>query len=69
MKEMKGTIEGNIGTKSQRPKQMYVFPEGDQGKACSNTFRVLERLGYVNLVECRLETGRTHQIRVHFQYL
>jgi 23S rRNA pseudouridine1911/1915/1917 synthase len=48
---------------------MYVFPEGGQGKEAVTHYRVLERLGYVNLVECRLETGRTHQIRVHFQYI
>ena len=47
---------------------MYVFPEGDHGKVAVTHFTVLERLGYVNFVECRLETGRTHQIRVHFQY-
>jgi 23S rRNA pseudouridine1911/1915/1917 synthase len=48
---------------------MHVFPDGSQGKEAVTHFRVLERMGYVNLVECRLETGRTHQIRVHFQYL
>jgi 23S rRNA pseudouridine1911/1915/1917 synthase len=48
---------------------MYVFPGGEQGKEAVTHYRVLERLGYVNLVECRLETGRTHQIRVHFQYI
>lgn len=68
MEEDKGTISGNIGRNPRNRKQMYVFPEGDQGKEAVTHFRVLERLGYVNLVECRLETGRTHQIRVHFQY-
>ena len=48
---------------------MHVFPDGDFGKVAVTHFRVLERLGYVNLMECRLETGRTHQIRVHFQHL
>ena len=48
---------------------MHVFPEGDQGKEAVTHFRLIERLGYVNLIECTLETGRTHQIRVHFQYL
>ena len=42
---------------------------GEQGKTAITHYSVVERLGYVNLVECRLETGRTHQIRVHFQYL
>lgn len=69
MKEDEGTIEGHIGRNPKNRKQMYVFPEGDQGKEAITHYRVLERLGYVNLVECRLETGRTHQIRVHFQFL
>ena len=49
--------------------ELHVFPEGDQGKVAITHYRVIERLGYVNLVECKLETGRTHQIRVHFQYI
>lgn len=64
-----GTIEGHIGRNPKDRKQMTVFPGGDQGKPAVTHYRVLERLGYVNLVECRLETGRTHQIRVHFQYI
>ena len=64
-----GSIRGHIGRNPKDRKQMYVFPEGDQGKEAITHYRVLERLGYVNLVECTLETGRTHQIRVHFQYL
>lgn len=48
---------------------MTVFPEGDQGKHAVTHYRVLERLGYVTLVECRLETGRTHQIRVHMKHI
>ncbi len=69
MKEKEGTIRGHIGRNPKNRKQMHVFPEGDQGKEAITHYRVLERLGYVNLVECRLETGRTHQIRVHFQYM
>jgi len=69
MKADEGTIEGNIGRNPKERKQMHVFPEGDQGKVAITHYRVIERLGYVNLVECKLETGRTHQIRVHFQYL
>jgi 23S rRNA pseudouridine1911/1915/1917 synthase len=69
MKEEEGTIEGHIGRNPKNRKQMHVFPAGDQGKEAVTHYRVLERLGYVNLVECRLETGRTHQIRVHFQYI
>ena len=69
MKEEEGTIVGNIGRNPKNRKQMHVFPDGDLGKEAVTHYRVLERLGYVNMVECRLETGRTHQIRVHFQYL
>ncbi len=69
LKTDEGTIEGNIGRNPKERKQMHVFPEGDQGKVAITHYRVVERLGYVNLVECKLETGRTHQIRVHFQYL
>lgn len=69
MNDEEGTIRGHIGRNPKERKQMHVFPDGDQGKEAVTHYHVLERLGYVNLVECRLETGRTHQIRVHFQYL
>jgi 23S rRNA pseudouridine1911/1915/1917 synthase len=69
LKEDEGTIRGHIGRNPKNRKQMYVFPEGDHGKEAVTHYRTLERLGYVNLVECTLETGRTHQIRVHFQFL
>lgn len=69
MEDEEGVIEGHIGRNPKERKQMYVFPAGDHGKTAITHYRVLERLGYVNLVECRLETGRTHQIRVHFQYI
>ncbi|MFO7671010.1 MAG: RluA family pseudouridine synthase [Bacteroidales bacterium] len=69
MKENEGTITGNLGRNPNNRKLMHLFPQGDQGKVAITHYRVLERLGYVNLVECRLETGRTHQIRVHFQYI
>ena len=48
---------------------MTVFPEGDQGKPAITHYQVLERLRYVSLIKCRLETGRTHQIRAHMKYL
>ena len=48
---------------------MTVFPEEDYGKYAKTNYKVLERLGYTTLVECKLETGRTHQIRVHFQHI
>ncbi len=69
LKADEGTVEGHIGRNPKDRRLMFVFPDGDQGKAAITHYRVLERLGYVNLVECRLETGRTHQIRVHFQFL
>ena len=64
-----GTITGHIGRNPKNRKIMYVFPEGEQGKHAVTHYKVLRRYGYVTLVECRLETGRTHQIRVHFQYI
>ncbi len=69
MEEDEGTITGNIGRNPKDRKKMYVFPDASDGKPAVTHYRVLERFDYVNLVECRLETGRTHQIRVHFQYL
>ena len=48
---------------------MNVFPDGDFGKHAVSHYKVLERFGYTTLVECKLETGRTHQIRAHFKYL
>lgn len=64
-----GTIEGNIGRNPRDRKQMFVFPDGSEGKTAVTHYKVLERFGYVTLVECKLETGRTHQIRVHFKYI
>ncbi len=64
-----GTITGNIGRNLRFRKLMDVFPEGDHGKEAVTHYKVLERFGYVSLVECRLETGRTHQIRVHMQHI
>ena len=65
----KGTITGNIGRSLKNRQVFTVFPEGDYGKPAVTHYRVIERLGYVNLVECRLETGRTHQIRVHMKHI
>lgn len=64
-----GTIEGNIGRNPADRLQMFVYPDGSQGKPAITHYRVVERFGYVTLVECTLETGRTHQIRAHFRYL
>jgi 23S rRNA pseudouridine1911/1915/1917 synthase len=64
-----GTIEGNIGRSQKDRKLMAVYPVGDSGKEAITHFKVVERFGYVTLVECRLETGRTHQIRAHFRHI
>ncbi len=66
--EDEGRIEGHIGRSPKDRKIMYVFPDGSEGKHAVSHYKVLQRFGYVTLVECRLETGRTHQIRAHFQY-
>jgi len=67
--ETEGTIEGNIARHQRFRKLMDVYPEGDHGKEAITHFTVLEDLKYVSIVECRLETGRTHQIRVHMQHI
>jgi 23S rRNA pseudouridine1911/1915/1917 synthase len=64
-----GTITGHIGRSLKNRKVMDVFPNGEFGKPAITHYRVLERFGYVTLVECKLETGRTHQIRAHFQHI
>lgn len=64
-----GTVEGHIGRSFKNRKMMTVFPEGDYGKHAVTHYKVLERFGLVTLVECKLETGRTHQIRVHMKHL
>lgn len=68
-KEDEGTIEGHIGRSLKNRKVMTVFPNGEYGKEANTHYRVLKRFGYVTLVECKLETGRTHQIRAHFKYI
>ncbi|MFP4064882.1 MAG: RluA family pseudouridine synthase [Bacteroidales bacterium] len=67
--EDEGTITGHIGRSLKNRKVMDVFPEGDHGKQAITHYKVLERYRYVSLVECRLETGRTHQIRAHFKHI
>lgn len=69
VKEDAGTITCNVGRDLKNRKVMACFPEGDYGKHAVTHFKVLERFGYVTVVECKLETGRTHQIRVHMKYL
>ena len=64
-----GTITGNVGRNPKDRKIMHVFADGSSGKHAVTHYKVIEELGYVSLVECKLETGRTHQIRVHFSYI
>jgi 23S rRNA pseudouridine1911/1915/1917 synthase len=66
--ENEGSIEGNVGRNLRFRKIMDVFPDGDYGKHAVTHYKVLERFNYVTLIELRLETGRTHQIRVHMKY-
>lgn len=67
--EPEGRIEGNIGRSLKNRKVMSVFPDGDFGKPAATRYKVLEEFSYVSLVECKLETGRTHQIRAHFRFI
>lgn len=67
--ENEGTITGHIGRNLRDRKIMDVYPDGEHGKHAVTHYKVVERLGYVTLVECRLETGRTHQIRAHMKYI
>ena len=69
LKEEEGTVTGHIGRSLSNRQVFTVFPGGEHGKPAVTHYRVAERLGYVNLAECRLETGRTHQIRVHMKYI
>ena len=67
--ENEGTIEGHIGRNLRFRKIMDVFPEGEHGKHAITHYKILERYNYVTLLELRLETGRTHQIRVHMKHV
>lgn len=64
-----GTIVAHVGRHQRFRKLFDAYPEGDYGKDAITHFKVLERFGYVTLVQCSLETGRTHQIRVHMQHI
>ncbi len=64
-----GRIEGNIGRSLKDRLQMAVFPDGDMGKHAVTHYETIESFGYVSVVKCRLETGRTHQIRVHMKHI
>lgn len=67
--EDKGTVNAHVGRHPRFRKKFTAFPEGEQGKWAVTHYQVLERLYYVSLIQCKLETGRTHQIRVHMQHL
>ncbi len=68
MEENEGTIIGHIGRSVKDRLQMKVFEDGSEGKHAVTHYRTLERFGYISLIECKLETGRTHQIRAHMRW-
>jgi 23S rRNA pseudouridine1911/1915/1917 synthase len=68
-KESEGTITGNIGRSLKNRQVFTVFPDEEFGKHAVTHYKVLKEIGYVSLLECRLETGRTHQIRVHLKHI
>jgi len=68
-KEMEGTIDVMIGRSLKDRRVVTAFPEGDYGKRAITHYKVLRDLRYVSLIECKLETGRTHQIRAHMKHI
>ncbi|MDB5195792.1 MAG: pseudouridine synthase [Flaviaesturariibacter sp.] len=69
VEEDEGTIMAHVGRNQRFRKLFEAYPEGEHGKEAITHYTVLERFNYVSLVKCVLETGRTHQIRVHMKYL
>lgn len=67
--ENEGTITAHIGRSTSNRKVYAAFPDGEFGKHAITHYKVLERLGYVTVVQCILQTGRTHQIRVHMKHI
>ncbi|MDD2204474.1 MAG: RluA family pseudouridine synthase [Bacteroidales bacterium] len=67
--EDEGTINGNLARHPKDRRIVAVYPDGSQGRTAITHYKVLERFGYVTLIECKLETGRTHQIRAHLQFI
>jgi 23S rRNA pseudouridine1911/1915/1917 synthase len=67
--EEEGTINAHIGRSAKNRKVMDIFPDGSKGKHAVTHWKVLRKLRYVTLIQCTLETGRTHQIRAHMKYL
>jgi len=68
-KETEGTIEGHIGRNPSNRLQMVVFPDGEHGRDAITHYKLIKTYGYVSLIECQLETGRTHQIRAHMKHI
>lgn len=64
-----GTITGHVGRNIRDRKIMQVFEDGSEGKPAVTHYKLLESFSYISLLECKLETGRTHQIRVHFSHI
>jgi 23S rRNA pseudouridine1911/1915/1917 synthase len=69
MKNDKGTVVAHIGRHMKSRKLFEAYPDGEHGKEAITHYKVVEKFGYVTLLECVLETGRTHQIRVHMKYI
>ena len=69
MQQQDGTITGNIARNPKDRLQMAVFPDGETGKHAVTHYHTLENLTHVAVVQCQLETGRTHQIRVHMKHI
>lgn len=69
VKENEGTIVGHTGREKVNRKRFTVYPDGSYGKHAVTHYKVLERFGFATLVQCKLETGRTHQIRVHMKHI
>ncbi len=69
IEEEEGTIIGNLSRSKTNRKVMAVYPDGEIGKHAVTHWKLIKRFGYVTLIECTLETGRTHQIRAHMKYI
>lgn len=69
VKDDTGTVTVNVGRDLKNRKVMATFPDGEHGKHAVTHYKVLERFGYITVIECKLETGRTHQIRVHMKHI
>jgi 23S rRNA pseudouridine1911/1915/1917 synthase len=69
MENESGTIHAHVGRHKRFRKLFDAYPDGEYGKEAVTHYKVLERFGYVTLIQCELETGRTHQIRVHMQHI